>query len=311
MQKSLPQQSVSVNGKTGARLTCDVCGRRERGLRVAPLLHACPLPPRACVFARMPRCLCVQSMLMGVCVTMLCCFKVTDRSKCGRYAELATTDGTSEWRSLGSPCHTVPLSFPETLTCDVLLRCPRVGFSGAVRGTQSSAHPWRSAGREIVQADRVATEGRTGRETRDRDEGGEGGAVWACGFESWKDGRWRNREWRIWVFRLGWRWAIESLAETKRMFRLWVRTLKWLCACMSVPQHLLRPRSAPIFVCVFLCVSAFLSLQEVLIDGCVWCDFMHACFLSASLRAAQSTVESVTSIARYTCVWPHTNLHRH
>ncbi len=125
MQKSLPQQSVSVNGKTGARLTCDVCGRRERGLRVAPLLHACPLLPRACVFARMPQCLCVQSMLMGVCVTMLCCFKVTDRSKCGRYAELATTDGTSEWRSLGSPRHTVPLSFPETLTCDVLLRCPQ------------------------------------------------------------------------------------------------------------------------------------------------------------------------------------------
>lgn len=147
-----------------------VCGRRERGLRVAPLLHACPRPPRACVFAREPRCLCVQSVLMGVCVTMLCCFKVSDRSKCGRDAELETTDGTSEWRSLGSPRRTVPLSFPETLTCDVLLRCPRVGFSGAVRGTQSSAHPGRSTAREIVQAERVGTEGRTGRETRDRDE---------------------------------------------------------------------------------------------------------------------------------------------
>ncbi|KAL6463808.1 hypothetical protein MHYP_G00281990 [Metynnis hypsauchen] len=33
---------------------------------------------------------------------------------------------------------TVPLSFPETLTCDVLPQCPRVGFSGAVRGTHTS-----------------------------------------------------------------------------------------------------------------------------------------------------------------------------
>ncbi|GAA6103337.1 uncharacterized [Tachysurus ichikawai] len=29
---------------------------------------------------------------------------------------------------------TVPLFFPETLTCDAVSRGPRVGFSGAVRG---------------------------------------------------------------------------------------------------------------------------------------------------------------------------------
>lgn len=32
----------------------------------------------------------------------------------------------------------VPLSFPETLTCDVLLWCARVGFLGAARGTHTS-----------------------------------------------------------------------------------------------------------------------------------------------------------------------------
>ncbi|RXN10398.1 hypothetical protein ROHU_030757 [Labeo rohita] len=82
---------------------------------------------------------------------------VSDRCKSRRDAELETTNGTSEWRWLVSRCRTVPLSFPETLTCDVLLRCPRVGFSGAVRGTQSSApiqeESEERTAREIVQAD--------------------------------------------------------------------------------------------------------------------------------------------------------------
>lgn len=69
----------------------------------------------------------------------------------------------TEWRY--SPC-TVPLSFPETLTCDVLLRCPRVGLSGAVRGTQSSAHPGRTRGKDsmremerIIHSDRFVGDG--------------------------------------------------------------------------------------------------------------------------------------------------------
>ncbi|KAK9974976.1 hypothetical protein ABG768_023040 [Culter alburnus] len=93
-----------------------------------------------------------------------------------RGGEKDETTAETQWRTLGFPRRIVPLSFPETLTCDVLLRCPRVGFSGAVRGTQSSAHPGRTRG-EDGERDRpsgLSREGRTNRKRdtrgRDRDE---------------------------------------------------------------------------------------------------------------------------------------------
>ncbi len=70
-----------------------------------------------------------------------------------------------------------------------------------------------------------------------------------------------------------------------------------VCATASVMPSFRTHICVRLFVCQ--CIS---FLTGSLIDGVSGVTLCMHVFLSASLRAAQSTVESVTSIARYTCV---------